>query len=115
MLCTEQWRGEKVGQLGRTNEVAVSRVRSPPIRLIAYVDGQVDYHVADAIVLHLPARPLMPGAGGPILPPELRNILLVPAAPHLIGAAHRAGRGAAASRSRPTIRQYSALMAFQLV
>jgi NAD+ kinase len=88
MLCTEQWRGgEKLGSWDVLNEVAVSRgqiVR--PIRLTAYVDGQwLTTYVADALIAATPtgSTAYALAAGGPILPPELRNILLVPVAPHL--------------------------------
>jgi NAD+ kinase len=88
MLCTEQWRGgEKLGSWDVLNEVAVSRgqiVR--PIRLTAYVDGQfLATFVADALIAATPtgSTAYALAAGGPILPPELRNIVLVPVAPHL--------------------------------
>lgn len=88
MLCTEQWRGgEKLGSWDVLNEVAVSRgqiVR--PIRLTAYVDGQfLATYVADALIAATPtgSTAYALAAGGPILPPELRNIVLVPVAPHL--------------------------------
>lgn len=88
MLCTEQLRGgEKLGSWDVLNEVVVSRgqiVR--PIRLTAYVDGQwLTTYVADALIAATPtgSTAYALAAGGPILPPELRNILLVPVAPHL--------------------------------
>jgi len=87
-LCAEQWRAaEKLGSWEVLNEVVVSRgqlVR--PIKLHAYVDGRfLTTYVADALIASTPtgSTAYALAAGGPILPPELRNILLVPVAPHL--------------------------------
>jgi NAD+ kinase len=88
MLCAEHWRaGEKLGAWDVLNEVVVSRgqfVR--PVHLIAEVDGRyLTTYVADALIAATPtgSTAYALAAGGPILPPELRNILLVPVAPHL--------------------------------
>jgi NAD+ kinase len=88
MLCAEQHRlGEKIGAWDVVNEVVVSRgqfVR--PVSLSAYVDGRfLTTYVADALIAATPtgSTAYALAAGGPILPPELRNILLVPVAPHL--------------------------------
>jgi len=87
-LTVEQWRsGEKLGSWFVLNEVAVSRgqiVR--PIRLITHIDGRyLTTYVADALLASTPtgSTAYALAAGGPILPPELRNILLVAGAPHL--------------------------------
>jgi NAD+ kinase len=87
-LNAEQWRaGEKLGSWFVLNEVAISRgqiVR--PIKLITYADGlYLTTYVADALLASTPtgSTAYALAAGGPILPPELRNILLVPVAPHL--------------------------------
>jgi NAD+ kinase len=87
-LTAEQWRaGERLGSWFVLNEVAVSRgqiVR--PIRLVTFVDGRfLTTYVADALLASTPtgSTAYALAAGGPILPPELRNILLVPVAPHL--------------------------------
>lgn len=87
-LTAEQWRaGEKLGSWFVLNEVAVSRGQMVrPIRLITYVDGRyLTTYVADALLASTPtgSTAYALAAGGPILPPELRNILLVPVAPHL--------------------------------
>ncbi len=88
MLCAEHWReGKKLGSWEVLNEVVVTRghyVR--PIHLIAEVDGRyLTTYVADALIAATPtgSTAYALAAGGPILPPELRNILLVPVAPHL--------------------------------
>ena len=88
MITAEQWRGERMLDSWEVlNEVVISRgsmVR--PLRLSAYVDGRLlTTYVADALIAATPtgSTAYALAAGGPILPPELRNILLVPVAPHL--------------------------------
>jgi NAD+ kinase len=88
MLCAEQWRGgEMIGSWDVLNEIVVTRgqiVR--PVHLITYVDGRfLTTYVADALIASTPtgSTAYALAAGGPILPPELRNILIVPVAPHL--------------------------------
>ncbi len=88
MLCAEQWRGgEKMGSWDVLNEVVVSRGQAVrPIHLTAKVDGRfLTTYVADALIAATPtgSTAYALAAGGPILPPELRNILLVAVAPHL--------------------------------
>lgn len=69
------------------NECVVGRgeiVR--PVHLTAEIDGRfLTTYVADAIIAATPtgSTAYALAAGGPILPPTLRNILLVPVAPHL--------------------------------
>src|SRR5512135_208719 len=69
------------------NEVVVCRgqfVR--PIRVRASVDGyQVAGYVADGLIAATAtgSTGYALAAGGPIMPPELRNILIIPVAPHL--------------------------------
>ena len=87
-LCAEQWRSaEKHGSWEVLNEVVVSRGQSVrAIKLTASVDGRyLTTYVADALIAATPtgSTAYALAAGGPILPPELRNILLVPVAPHL--------------------------------
>ncbi len=69
------------------NEVVVSRgVMMHPIHMTTYVDKQLlTTYVADGLIVSTPtgSTAYALAAGGPILPPELRNILLVPLAPHL--------------------------------
>jgi NAD+ kinase len=57
-----------------------------PIRLSVSVDGRhLTSYVADGLIASTAtgSTAYALAAGGPILPPELRNILLVPIAPHL--------------------------------
>jgi NAD+ kinase len=87
-LCAEQWRAaEMLGSWDVLNEVVISRGQSVrAIKLTASVDGRyLTTYVADALIASTPtgSTAYALAAGGPILPPELRNILLVPVAPHL--------------------------------
>jgi NAD+ kinase len=88
MLRAEHWRaGKSLGNWHALNEAVVCRgqyVR--PVRLSANVDGRLlTTYVADGLIAATPtgSTAYALAAGGPILPPELRNILLVPIAPHL--------------------------------
>ncbi len=88
MLRAEHWRGKtSLGNWHALNEAVVCRgqyVR--PLRLSANVDGRLlTAYVADGLIAATPtgSTAYALAAGGPILPPELRNILLVPIAPHL--------------------------------
>jgi len=88
MLCSELYRQDEIlGKWEVLNEVVVGRgqiVR--PVQLVAEVDGRyLTTYVADALIAATPtgSTAYALAAGGPILPPELRNILLVAVAPHL--------------------------------
>lgn len=88
MLHTTHLRGDdKLGTWDVLNECVIGRgemVR--PVRLTAVLDGHLlTTYVADALIVSTPtgSTAYALAAGGPILPPELRNILLVPVAPHL--------------------------------
>ncbi len=88
MLHAEQIRGgEKLGEWQVVNEAVVCRgqyVR--PIRLITEVDGYpMASYVADGIIAATPtgSTAYALAAGGAILPPDIRNIIIVPIAPHL--------------------------------
>jgi NAD+ kinase len=88
MLTAEQVRdGENVGCWHVLNEAAVSRAAIVrPVHLDTFVDGRfLTTYVADGLIASTPtgSTAYALAAGGPILPPELRNILLVPVAPHL--------------------------------
>lgn len=88
MLCGEHWRsGDKLGTWDVLNEVVVSRGQIiRPVHLTATVDGQhLTTYVADALIAATAtgSTAYAMAAGGPILPPQLRNILLVAVAPHL--------------------------------
>ena len=88
MLHAEHIRsGEVLGSWDALNEVVVARGQSlRPVRLSASVDGRhLTSYVADGLIAATAtgSTAYALAAGGPILPPELRNILLVPIAPHL--------------------------------
>jgi NAD+ kinase len=88
MLRSEHVRsGETLGSWHALNEVVVCRDASVrPVRLSASVDGRLlANYVADGLIASTPtgSTAYALAAGGPILPPELRNILLIPIAPHL--------------------------------
>jgi NAD+ kinase len=79
--------GQELSEWQVLNEVVVCRgqfVR--PIRVRASVDGyQLAAYVADGLIAATPtgSTAYALAAGGPIMPPELRNILIIPLAPHL--------------------------------
>ena len=88
MLKVEHVRGEKtLGTCEALNEVVICRgqvVR--PIRLVASVeDYTLATYVADGLIVATPtgSTAYALAAGGPILPPEMRNLLIIPVAPHL--------------------------------
>ncbi len=88
MLRVEHWSNEEcVGVWRVLNDVVVCRgsvVR--PLRLKAWVDGfLLTRYVADGLIAATPtgSSAYALAAGGPILPPEMRNIVIVPVAPHL--------------------------------
>ena len=88
MLRAEHFRaGEPIGAWYALNEAAVSRGQYlRPVHLAAQVDGLLlTSYVADGLIAATPtgSTAYALAAGGPILPPELRNILIVPIAPHL--------------------------------
>jgi NAD+ kinase len=79
--------GDLLGSWHALNEVVVCRgdlIR--PVHISAIADGRLlTKYVADGLIAATPtgSTAYALAAGGPILPPELRNILLVPIAPHL--------------------------------
>lgn len=88
MLRVEHFRaGESRGVSQALNEAAISRGQAlRPVRLSVDVDGRLlTTYVADGLLAATPtgSTAYALAAGGPILPPELRNILIVPVAPHL--------------------------------
>jgi NAD+ kinase len=88
MLRTKLWRGEKcLGSWDVLNEAVIARGETlRPVHLSASLDGEaVTVFVADALIVSTPtgSTAYALAAGGPIMPPTLRNILLVPVAPHL--------------------------------
>lgn len=88
MLHAEHIRaGDVQGRWNALNEVVVGRGQNlRPVRISASVDGRhLTNFVADGLIASTAtgSTAYALAAGGPILPPELRNILLVPIAPHL--------------------------------
>ncbi len=87
LTTTLKRQGEPLLKWQVVNEVVVSRGRVVrPLRLAAYVDDTLLAHYAvDGLIAATPtgSTAYALAAGGPILPPTLRNILLVPVAPHL--------------------------------
>jgi NAD+ kinase len=88
MLKADLWRDDKLLSSHQViNEVVVARgqvVR--PIRIHATVDGYpLAGYVADGLIASTPtgSTAYSLAVGGPIMPPELRNILITPVAPHL--------------------------------
>ena len=88
MLRAEHWRsGDTQGNWHALNEAVICRGQYiRPVLLSASVDERLlTTYVADGLIAATPtgSTAYALAAGGPILPPELRNILLVPIAPHL--------------------------------
>jgi len=88
MLHCEHWRGaERLGDWDVLNEMVVSRgTMVRPIRLQAEVDGYLlTNYVADGLIVATPtgSTAYALAVQGPVLSPELRNILVAPVAPHL--------------------------------
>ncbi|MEJ2758201.1 MAG: NAD(+)/NADH kinase, partial [Anaerolineales bacterium] len=88
MLQASLWRGEKkLYQLDVLNDAVIARGKNlRPVHLRVSLDGlEMTTYVADALVVATPtgSTAYALAAGGPILPPNLRNILIVPVAPHL--------------------------------
>ena len=88
MLCAVHYQEyEAVGEWEVLNEVFVGRGETVrPVHLVTDVDGRfLTTYVADGLIAATPtgSTAYALAAGGPILPPELRSILLVPIAPHL--------------------------------
>jgi NAD+ kinase len=88
MLTGELWRaGQLLGVWQALNEVVVARDQHlRPIHLRASIDGQyLATYVADGLITATAtgSTAYAYAAGGPVLPPEMRNILLMPISPHL--------------------------------
>ncbi len=79
--------GETLGVWQALNEAVVGRGgHLRPVKLTASADGHLlTSYIADGLIAATPtgSTAYALAAGGPILPPELRNILIVPIAPHL--------------------------------
>lgn len=79
--------GRPMSEADALNDVFVGRGdRAQVVHLRTEVDGgEMGTYVADGLIVATPtgSTAYALAAGGPILPPELRNIVLVPVAPHL--------------------------------
>jgi NAD+ kinase len=79
--------GETLGSWHVVNEVVVCRGQIvKPIQIEALVNGYLlTTYIADGLLASTPtgSTAYALAAGGPILPPNLRNILIIPVAPHL--------------------------------
>lgn len=88
MLCVSLIReGKVIAVETALNDAVVSRsALARTVRLTTYIDGALlTRYVSDALILATAtgSTAYAYALGGPILPPWLNNILLVPAAPHL--------------------------------
>jgi len=88
MLRVEHIRaGEVIGSWHALNEAVVGRGQYlRPVKLAASADGHLlTTYISDGLIAATAtgSTAYALAAGGPILPPELRNILIVPIAPHL--------------------------------
>ena len=88
MLRAELWRGGNVlGDFEALNDVVIGRAAfARVVRLATYIDGSyLTVYTADGLIVATAtgSTAYALAAGGPILPPELRNILLIPVASYL--------------------------------
>jgi NAD+ kinase len=88
MLHVEHRRdGQVIGSYEALNEAVVGRgALARPVRLKTLIDGsELTTYVADGLIVATPtgSTAYALAAGGPVLPPELRNILIIAIAPHL--------------------------------
>ncbi len=88
MLQTKIVRDQEcLGEWEVLNEMVIGRSRTVrPVHLSTHLDGfPLTTYVADGLIVSTPtgSTAYALAAGGPVLPPELRNILLIPVAPHL--------------------------------
>lgn len=88
MLTTEHWRGgQRLASTQTLNEAVVARgqiVR--PIMVSAHIDGfELATYIADGLLVATAtgSTAYALAVGGPIMPPDLRNMLIVVIAPHL--------------------------------
>jgi NAD+ kinase len=88
MLCVQATRAEEtLCEAEALNDVVVGRgARANVVHLRTEVDGgHLTTYVADGLIIATPtgSTAYALAAGGPVMPPDLRNILLVPVAAHL--------------------------------
>lgn len=79
--------GEAIAKMTALNEIVLGRGRQARVvRFRLFVDEDfVAHYVADALIIATPtgSTAYSLAAGGPIMPPELPNFMVVPVAPHL--------------------------------
>jgi NAD+ kinase len=88
LLRSELWHANQhIGSWNVLNEVFIGRGEQVrPVHLTTYLDDSfLTTYVADGLIAATPtgSTAYALAVGGPILPPDLRNILIVPVAPHL--------------------------------
>ncbi len=88
LLHAELWRDEAmVAPFTALNEVVIGRgAQARVIHLHLRVDGDlVTTYIADALIISTPtgSTAYAMAAGGPLLPPQLQNVVVVPVAAHL--------------------------------
>ena len=88
MREAEAWRGDELlGGGAALNDCIVGRSALPRLTwLETYIDGAwTTTYYADCLIVATPtgSTAYALSAGGPILPPQLRNFVLMPVAPHL--------------------------------
>ncbi len=88
LIRAELWRdGELLQPFVSLNEVVLGRgTQARVIRLHLKVDGDlVTTYIADALIIATPtgSTAYAMAAGGPLMPPQLHNIVVVPVAAHL--------------------------------
>lgn len=88
MLKVEVWRKEQcIAQADALNEVVIGRgAIARMVWLETYIDDMwATAYSADGVIISTPtgSTGYALAVGGPILPPELSNILVIPVAPHL--------------------------------
>ncbi len=79
--------GELLTEAHALNEVVVTRgALARPVHLETLIDGSpLTTYVADGVIVSTPtgSTAYALAAGGPILPPQLQNMVIIPVAPHL--------------------------------
>ncbi len=88
MLQAESFRGgQLLGHHKALNDVVISRGSlARVVRLQAHIDGgYLTTYVADGLIISTAtgSTAYALAAGGPVLPPQLLNILIIPIAPHM--------------------------------
>lgn len=88
LIRAELWRkGQLVQTFSALNEIVVGRgAQARVVRLSLRVDGDlVTSYVADALIVSTPtgSTAYAMAAGGPLLPPQLENFVVLPVAAHL--------------------------------